>query len=104
VGLTEQEARIKYRSAIKVFTVPTRTDRFVTDGKTRGLLKVIFDSHNRVLGAQAIGSHAGEWIQLFTLILKNNISAESMANTIFAYPTYSEIVKKSFTRFLRSLS
>ena len=55
-----------------------------------------------MLGADAVGAHAGEWIQLITLIMKNNIKAEKVADTIFAYPTYSEIIKKVFTRYLRT--
>ena len=77
-------------------------DRFITDRKTVGFLKVIFDKSDFVIGANAIGQHAGEWLQMLTLAIKNRIPAESMADTIFAYPTYSEIVKKAFTRFLRT--
>ena len=77
-------------------------DRFITDKSTTGFLKVIFDEKNLVIGADAIGAHAGEWIQLLTIAIKNKIPAESFADTIFAYPTYSEIVKKAFTRYLRS--
>ena len=82
--------------------VDATIDRFVTDRSTTGFLKVVFDPQRRVIGADAIGAHAGEWIQLLTVAIKNQIPAQSFADTIFAYPTYSEIVKKAFTRFLRS--
>jgi pyruvate/2-oxoglutarate dehydrogenase complex dihydrolipoamide dehydrogenase (E3) component len=102
VGLSEKQARDKFGDSIQVFKVDATIDRFMTDRNEIGFLKVIFDKDNLVIGADAIGAHAGEWIQLLTLAIKNKISAESMADTIFAYPTYSEIVKKVFTRFLRT--
>jgi len=103
VGLSENEAMEKFgKSGFSVFKVDASIDRFITDSKTGGFLKVIFSNEDLVLGAEAVGAHAGEWIQLFTLIIKNRIKAQQMAETIFSYPTYSEIVKKSFSRYLRT--
>lgn len=102
VGLSEKAARDKFGDSIQIFKVDGTIDRFITDRKTIGFLKVIFDENDLVIGANAIGPHAGEWLQMLTLAIKNKIPAESMADTIFAYPTYSEIVKKAFTRFLRT--
>lgn len=105
VGITEQEAKERFgEKNIKVFKVDASIDRFITDRNTGGILKVIFNTDNQVVGAEAVGAHAGEWIQILTIAIKNNISAAQMADTIFAYPTYTEIVKKAFTRYLRTLS
>lgn len=102
VGLTEAAARAQYGDAISIFKVDASIDRFITDGKVQGFIKVIFDDNDKVLGAEGIGAHAGEWIQLITLVMKNNIPAAAMNDTIFPYPTYSEIIKKVFSRYLRS--
>lgn len=102
VGLSEKEAKVKFGDKIVAFKVDANIDRFITDKSTTGFLKVIFNQENIVIGADAIGAHAGEWIQLLTIAIKNKTPAESFADTIFAYPTYSEIVKKAFTRFLRT--
>jgi len=103
VGLSEEEANEIYGSKnISVFRVDVAIDRFITDRKTGGMLKVIFNQEDLVVGAEAVGAHAGEWIQILTPIIKNEISAGIMAHTIFAYPSYSEIIKKAFTRYLRS--
>ena len=101
-GLSENDAR-KIYPKVNVFKVDATIDRFITEGKTTGFLKVIFDDKNNVVGADAIGANAGEWIQIITVAIKNNIPIEAMADTIFIYPTFAEIVKKSFTRFQRSL-
>lgn len=103
VGLTEKQAAEKYgQDNIQVFKVDATIDRFITDRKTGGMIKVIFNKEDLVLGAEAVGAHAGEWIQLLTLAIKNKIPAAQMADTIFAYPSYSEIVKKVFSRYLRA--
>ncbi len=101
-GISETEAR-KLFPKISVFKVDATIDRFIAEGKTEGFLKVIFDDNNNVVGADAIGANAGEWIQIITVAIKNKIPIDSIADTIFIYPTFSEIVKKSFTRFQRSL-
>ncbi|MCL4135155.1 UNVERIFIED_CONTAM: hypothetical protein GTU68_032423 [Idotea baltica] len=99
VGMTETEAVAQYgQDNIQVFKVEAAIDRFITDRKTGGMLKVIFNADDFVVGAEAVGAHAGEWIQLLTLAIKNKIPAQQMADTIFAYPSYSEKLKKPFSR------
>ena len=103
VGLSEKEAREKYgEENISIFKVDAAIDRFITDRKMGGMLKVIFNNDNLVVGAEAVGAHAGEWIQILTIVIKNEIPAQQMADTIFAYPTYTEIIKKAFSRYLRT--
>jgi pyruvate/2-oxoglutarate dehydrogenase complex dihydrolipoamide dehydrogenase (E3) component len=101
VGLSERQAREQRRS-VQVFRVDAAIDRFITDGQTGGFLKVVMDEDDNILGADAVGAHAGEWIQFITVAMKNKLPVTSLAETIFTYPTYSEIVKKVFTRFLRT--
>ena len=100
--MTEAQAREKHQG-IQTFQVDAATDRFITDSKTGGFLKIVMDSENRILGGSGIGAYAGEWIQCLTLAVKMGLKAEDIADTIFAYPTYAEIVKKSCSRFLRTI-
>ncbi len=102
VGLTEAEARNQYEQ-VNISRVDTASvDRFITERETSGFLKVIMDENDHILGADAIGTHAGEWIQFFTLAIKQKMSIQAFAETIFIYPTFSEIVKKAATRYLRT--
>jgi len=101
VGLTEAQAREKYQG-VQTFSVDAATDRFITDSKTGGFLKVVMDADNKILGGTGVGAYAGEWVQVLTLAIQQSLRAEDIANTIFAYPTYTEIVKKAFSRFLRT--
>jgi pyruvate/2-oxoglutarate dehydrogenase complex dihydrolipoamide dehydrogenase (E3) component len=102
VGLTETEARAKH-GAVQVSRVAASSvDRFITERDTAGFLKVLMNEDDSILGADAIGAHAGEWIQFFTLAMKAGLPIQTIADTIFVYPTFSEIVKKSGTRYLRA--
>ncbi len=101
VGLTEVEARQKF-GKVNIARVNTSSvDRFITESETTGFLKLILDENDVILGADAIGAHAGEWIQFFTLAIRQGLSLQSLAETIFTYPTFSEIVKKAVARYLR---
>lgn len=91
VGLTEAQAREKH-NGVQTCKVDIATDRFITDSKTGGFLKIGLDSDYRILGATGIGATAGEWVQCLTLAVKQGLKAEELADTIFAYPTYTEIV------------
>ena len=101
VGLTESQAKESHQG-VQTFKVDAATDRFITDSRTGGFLKVVMDAENKILGATGVGAYAGEWVQFMTLAMKQNLRAEDIADTIFAYPTYAEIIKKSCSRFLRT--
>jgi len=103
VGLGEAQARDQLGDDIQVSRVDASSvDRFVTSRSMNGFLKIIMDSDDRILGADAIGERSGEWIQLITLAIQNKMRAQDFAHTIFTYPSYAEIVKKALTRYLRS--
>jgi len=101
VGLTEAQARAQFDN-VQVFQVDAATDRFITDSQVGGLLKVVMDEENRILGGTSVAAHAGEWTQMLTMAIHGKMKAEDVAEMIFAYPTYTELVKKAFTRFLRT--
>lgn len=101
VGMSETEARQTFNN-VQVFRVDATIDRYVTEGKARGLLKVVMDQNDNILGADAIGAHSGEWIQLITMAIKHDVPITSFNDTIFAYPTFSDIVRKAFNGFLQT--
>jgi pyruvate/2-oxoglutarate dehydrogenase complex dihydrolipoamide dehydrogenase (E3) component len=102
VGMSEAEARENF-DEVQTFVTPCASvDRFITESETTGFLKVVMDGNDRILGADGIGRHAGEWVQLIALAMKNELPITAFAETVFAYPAFSEIAKKVFTRFLRT--
>jgi len=103
VGLSETQAQ-EANSEIQVFRVGADTvDRFKTENSTEGFLKIIVGPDNKILGADAVGNHAGEWIQFFTLAMRHDLPMDNLADLIFIYPTFSEIVKKVTSRYLRTI-
>jgi len=103
VGLSHTDALQKYtESELMRIEVPfTSVDRAVTDGRTDGLLVVIARRlHGTVLGAHIIGPRAGELISPFILAIDNKITLWRLQRTIFAYPTYSLVIKKAADQFV----
>ena len=95
LGLTEEEAREK-SARIKVYTTPyANSDRATTDVEKEGLLKVIIDEKGLILGAHIAGANAGEIIQGFLIAKSQRIPLSKLAQTMFIYPTLSELVKKT---------
>lgn len=92
VGMTEAQARDKYGDSIKAYFYPmTQGDRAVTENDTEGFIKIIH-TNGKLLGATIVADRAGEMITEFTLALKNGLKLRTLARTMHAYPSYSEIV------------
>jgi len=94
VGLTEAQATEKDLS----FTVKTndmvdwRSAR--THAETVAYAKILIDDDSeKILGAHIIGHGAEEIIHLFAFAIKHGVTAGEMADTIYAYPTFSSDVK-----------
>ncbi len=100
IGLTEKEASEKF-SDITVLHTDATLDRFVTESKTKGFLKIILDKNDTIIGAHAICARAGDKLQTLTIAMQQGITIQQFVRTVYPYPTFSEIIKKSFTRYLR---
>ncbi|MDE0298814.1 MAG: mercuric reductase [Candidatus Poribacteria bacterium] len=92
-GMTEAEARAKH-GKIDVFSVDLRdVDRAVSDGETRGFVKVIATRWTgKILGVHLVCPGAGEVIHEFVLAMKEGIPLRKLSGMIHVYPTYSSIV------------
>ncbi|MFP8488915.1 dihydrolipoyl dehydrogenase family protein [Gracilimonas sp. Q87] len=89
VGKTEQqlkEAGLKF----EVYRFPySKIDRAITDGETTGLIKIYAKKlSGKILGASAVGAHAGEIISEYALAIKNGVSMRGIADTIHPYPSW----------------
>lgn len=94
-GLTEAEAREKYRE-IKISCARFKeNDRAQTERKTEGGIKIIMEKSGRIIGASILGPHAGELIGLWSLAIDRKIKIAAIANMIAPYPTYGEISKRA---------
>ena len=93
VGLTEAEARERHGDAVQVYRHDFASiDRAILDGESRGFIKLVTQGRkDRIVGAQIVGSSAGELIHEFAVALKGGWTASQLAETMHVYPTLSEV-------------
>lgn len=99
VGMTEAEAREKFRK-IKVLRWPYHeNDRAQAERVTEGHVKVVVSAKGHILGATIVGAAAGELIQMWCLALSLGLKIKAMLEWISPYPTLSEINKRVAFRY-----
>lgn len=94
VGLTEAAAR-ETGAEIRV-TSNDMTGWFSgkSYAETAAWAKIIIDTKtDRILGAHLIGHNADDLVHTFALAMKHGITAGSLKETIFAYPSFSSDIK-----------
>jgi dihydrolipoamide dehydrogenase len=96
VGKTEEElkaAGVEYKAGRFMFLANGRAKANQT---TDGFAKILADAKtDRVLGAHIIGPMAGELIHEAAVLMEFGGSAEDLARTCHAHPTFSEAVKEA---------
>jgi dihydrolipoamide dehydrogenase len=97
VGLTEEEARQKYKDNIKIGRFPfIASGKALTLGERQGFVKIISDSkYNEILGVHILGPNATELAAEAALAIKLECTAEELTDTIHAHPTLSEAVMEA---------
>jgi pyruvate/2-oxoglutarate dehydrogenase complex dihydrolipoamide dehydrogenase (E3) component len=75
-------------------------DRALAESEYQGKIKILTGSgSNKIIGVQIVGLHAGELIGASVLALNKGMKLADLATPIFAYPTLSEIHKKSAGKY-----
>jgi len=93
VGVTEAQLKDK-KIAYKIGIAPTGIlGRANTSNEFNGLVKVITDKNEVIIGAAIVSPSAGEIIHELAVAMKFKAKASDIANMIHAYPTFSEGVK-----------
>ena len=96
IGKTEEQlkdSKIKYKVGKFSFMGNSRA-KAIDDAE--GFVKILADEiTDKVLGAHIIGPHAGELIAEIGIAMEFGASAEDIARTCHAHPTFSEAVKEA---------
>ncbi len=104
VGLTEAELRsnnVKFKVALAPISIIGRAN---TSDVEDGFVKVIAEARtNTLLGASIASPRAGEMIHELAVAVQNKLPAEAIANTIHAFPTWSELIRVVCTKVARQL-
>ncbi len=93
VGLTEDECikrDLKYKTAIAPISIIGRSN---TSNVDDGFVKVIAQPDGTLIGASIVSPRAGEVIHELTLAIQNELTAQEVAATMHAFPTWSESVR-----------
>ena len=99
VGLTEDEARQKYRN-IKVYKYDVKDlDRAVIEGEDKGIIKIVCTKKGKILGAHVLAPQGGELLHEFVLAMQNNLGVGSITRTIHVYPTLSQAVRRTTNKY-----
>jgi len=91
VGLTEAAAR-RAGYAVRAETVPMRDlARAVITGETAGAVKLVADAATgRLLGGSVLAAGGGELLGEIALAVRLGLTCHAIADTLHAYPTFSE--------------
>jgi pyruvate/2-oxoglutarate dehydrogenase complex dihydrolipoamide dehydrogenase (E3) component len=103
VGINPEEADTQ-RIAIDTLTQPLdQVDRAILDGATEGFVRIYLKrGTDRILGATIVAPNAGDMISEITLAMTHGLGLKKIADTIHAYPTKSEAIRKVGDLYNRS--
>lgn len=93
VGLSEDECikrDIKIKKAVAPISIIGRAN---TSDVDEGFVKVITTTDGTLIGASIVSPRAGEMLHELTLAIQMELTAEEVASTIHAFPTWSEAVR-----------
>ncbi|MDF2674647.1 MAG: lpdA [Clostridiales bacterium] len=90
VGITEDEAKklgMEYKVSKFMFGA---NGKALALGESEGMVKVLSDNENTIIGVHIMGPHASDLIQEGTLAVTKKLNVDDIASTIHAHPTLSE--------------
>jgi pyruvate/2-oxoglutarate dehydrogenase complex dihydrolipoamide dehydrogenase (E3) component len=89
VGLSNVQDHEQPSEVMICFWPLDKVDRAITDGNTRGFIKIFYKKNGEILGVTVVAPRAGEMIQEWVMAMKMGIKIGDVANVIHVYPTYS---------------
>lgn len=90
VGISEKEAKekgLEYKTSKFLFGA---NGKALTLGEKEGLVKVIANDKNEIIGVHIMGPHASDLIHEGALAVSKKMKIEDILNTIHAHPTLAE--------------
>ncbi len=95
VGLTEDEAKEKgMKIQTGLFSLQAN-GRALTLGRQEGMVKIIADESDLVVGAHVLAPNASEFISEITLAMGMGLKVQEISSSIHIHPTLSEAVMEA---------
>lgn len=92
VGLTQEEAAAK-GIKVKSGVFPLQASgRAMTMEATDGLVKVLADESDRVIGAHLVGPGASDMIPVLTMAVAKGLTLKQLDSIVYIHPTLSEAI------------
>jgi pyruvate/2-oxoglutarate dehydrogenase complex dihydrolipoamide dehydrogenase (E3) component len=92
-----QQEEVEYDIHVEDFE---EIDRALAEREYEGRIKILTASgSDKIIGVQIVGLHAGELLGASVLAVNKRMKLSDLATPIFAYPTLSEIHKKSAGKY-----
>ena len=92
-GYTEASAKEEGKFGKVLMKTFEDMDRNIIEGDTKGFVKLILDSKDRVIGGTVVANEAGEMIGMVSLAISKNMKISAFQGLIYSYPTKSEVFK-----------
>jgi len=95
VGFTEEEAKEKgIKIQVGLFSLQA-SGRALTIGKQEGMVKILADGKDEVIGAHILSPNASEFISEITLAMTKGLKVQDISSSIHIHPTLSEAVMEA---------
>jgi dihydrolipoamide dehydrogenase len=95
VGYTEEEVQERgIKHQIGLFSLQAN-GRALTMGKGEGIVKVIVDDKDKIIGGHILAPNASEIITEITLAMSNGLKVQDVFTSIHIHPTLSEAVMEA---------
>jgi dihydrolipoamide dehydrogenase len=93
VGASEDDCKNLCLDTKKAVASVSLIGRSNTSNAEEGFVKVITKRDGTLIGASIVSPRAGEMIHELALAIQHGLTAKQVADTIHAYPTWSEAVR-----------
>jgi len=100
VGLSEDDCIKRDLPIAKAIAPLNIIGRANTTNMHDGFVKVITDKKAVLIGATVVAPHAGEIIHELTLAIQYRMTSHDVANTLHAFPSWSEAVRVACSKIL----
>ncbi len=95
VGLSEEEAEEEgVKAQVGLFYLQAN-GRALTIGEQEGMVKLIADEKDRIIGAHLLAPHASEIISEITLAMSKGLKVQDVSSSIHIHPTLSEALMEA---------
>ncbi len=93
VGMTQEEAVKEHGTKVKAGVFPLQASgRALTLGAAEGMVKIIADEAERVLGAHIVAPGASEMLPVLTMAVARGLKLDEVASVVYVHPSLGEAI------------